>query len=242
MQSLYPTTPSELSDDDLAELYAYPSERPWLRTNFVGTLDGAAQGTDHRAGTISSPADKRLFALLRSLCDVIIAGANTTRVESYQPVTPNEARATVRASRGLAPVPAIAVVSRSLRLDPALVRGGQAPTIVVTTESAPIDVRDEIAAVAPVIVAGERDVDFAVALESLAAMGHRRMLCEGGPTLMRDVVASGHVDDLCLTVTPMLAAGDRLRMTHGSSIEPPRRMRLRHVLEADGDLFLRYTR
>jgi len=242
VQSLYPTTPSELSDDDLAELYAYPSERPWLRTNFVSTLDGAAQGTDHRAGTISSPADQRLFALLRSLCDVIIAGANTARVEGYHPVTPSEARATTRTSRGLAPVPAIAVVSRSLRLDPILVRGGEAPTIVITTESAPSDVRKDIAAVARVVVAGERDVDFAAAREALVAMGHRRMLCEGGPTLMRDVVASGQVDDLCLTVTPLLIAGDRMRMAHGPSIEPAPRMRLRHVLEADGDLFFRYTR
>ncbi len=242
MQSLYPTSPSELSDDDLAELYAYPHERRWVRANFVSTLDGAAQGDDNKSGTLSSRADRRLVGLLRSLCDVIIVGAGTARAEGYQPVQPSEARTAIRTAQGLAPLPPIAIVSRSLELDPQLLAGGRAPTIVLTTQAAPSHLRSRIAEHAPVIVAGELDVDFAVALEVLAGQGYQRMLCEGGPRIMRELVASCCLDELCLTLTPLLTAGDRLRITHGAAIQPARQMQLRHLLEADGMLFARYTK
>ena len=74
--------------------------------------------------------------MLRSLCDLILVGAGTARVEGYQPVQPHEVRAQLRAQLGLAPVPSIAVVSRSLDIDPDLLAGGEAPTLVITTESA----------------------------------------------------------------------------------------------------------
>lgn len=242
MQSLFPTAPNELSYEDLAELYAYPVERPWMRANFVGSLDGAAQGGDNRSATLSSRSDKRVFGLLRSLADVILVGANTARVEGYQPVTASETRTNLRIGLGLAPSPSIAVVSRSLRIDPGLLQGGAAQTLVITTQSAPPDRREEIASVAPVLVAGERDVDLGLARELLVTRGFQRMLCEGGPTLMRDLIAAGATDEICLTLTPLVVAGDRLRMTHGDMLDPPASFTLRHLLEDDSQLFCRYTR
>ena len=241
VQSLFPASPSMLSDDDLAELYAYPVDRRWVRANFVTTLDGAAQGSDGKAGSLSSAADQQVFALLRSLCDVVLVGANTTRVEGYQPVAASEVDTDLRSRLGLAIVPALAVVSRSLDVDPGLLAGGSAPTIVVTTESAPGDLRAHAEETAPVIVAGEHDVDFGLALESLINLGYQRILCEGGPSLMRDLVASGQLDELCLTLTPRVLGGDRLHLTHGNPIEPAVPLRLRHLLESDGELFCRYT-
>lgn len=241
MQSLYPATPNELADSDLAELYAYPSERRWVRANFVTTLDGAAQGPDGKSGSLSSEADQRVFALLRSLCDVVVIGANTARVEGYQPVLTAETATRLRAELGLAAVPTIAVVSRSLRIDPALLRGGDAPTVVITVESAPAETRSEVEALAPVVVAGTEDVDWGMALDQLAGHGHQRVLCEGGPSLMRALVASGHLDELCLTVSPHLTAGDSMHILHGDPVDPAPRLQLRHLLEADGELFCRYT-
>lgn len=242
MQSLFPAPPGELGYDDLVQLYAYPAERPWMRANFVSSLDGAAQGSDHRSGTLSSRPDKQVFGLLRSLADVIVVGANTARTEGYLPVAASETRTALRSRLGLAPLPAIAVVSRSLQIDPDLLAGGEAPTIVISTQEASADSRKQVAALAPVIVAGRRDVDLGVAFEELVSMGFQRMLCEGGPTLMRDLVASGRADEICLTVTPLVLAGDRLRMTQGAVIEPPARFALRHLLEDAGQLFCRYTR
>ncbi|MBA3232518.1 MAG: pyrimidine reductase family protein [Propionibacteriales bacterium] len=241
MQSLYPTSPSELDDGDLAGLYAYPSERRWVRANFVTTLDGAAQGSDDRSGSLSSKADQRVFAILRSLCDVVVVGANTARVEGYLPVLAAETSTQLRNDLGLASVPAIAIVSRSLRIDSTLLQGGDAPTFVITTESAPVELRREVEALVRVIVVGDDGIDWGTALDRLGGHGYQRVLCEGGPSLMRDLVASGQLDELCLTLTPHLTAGDRLRITHGEAVDPVPRLHLRHLLEADGELFCRYT-
>jgi riboflavin biosynthesis pyrimidine reductase len=244
VQSLYPTEPGELSDDDLVELYAYPAEWAWLRANFVATLDGAAQGEDHRSGSISTGSDQKVFALLRTLCDLIIVGAGTTRAEGYQPVRSNEVDGALRSQLGLTPVPALAVVSQSLRIDPVLLAGEEAPTIVVTTQAA-YDVHANELTGIPVIVASTDEdphrVDLGRAVEGLVAAGYQRLLCEGGPTLMRDLVASGRLDELCLTMSSQLVGGDPLRILDGAALDRPVRMQLRHLLAADGDLLCRYT-
>ena len=79
-----------LDDDALAALYGYPhgvaAERPWVRANFVSTLDGAATGPDGRSGSINTGADREVFALLRALADVVVVGAGTARAEGYRRV------------------------------------------------------------------------------------------------------------------------------------------------------------
>jgi riboflavin biosynthesis pyrimidine reductase len=242
VQSLYPTSPSELSYEDLVEIYAYPHDRRWVRANFVSTLDGAAQGSDSKSGTLSSAGDRSVFALLRSLCDVVIVGANTTRVEGYQPIRPSELDVSTRSRLGLAPVPTVAVVSRSLEIDSSLLAGGEAPTFVVTTQAAVAARRRPTPDEDAFIVAGEQSVDFGAALDVLAGRGLQRVLCEGGPGLMRDLVSSGRLDELCLTIRPLIVAGDRYRIARGDPIVPERRMVLRSLLQSDGDLFARYVR
>jgi riboflavin biosynthesis pyrimidine reductase len=238
---LFPATPNDLSYRDLVELYAYPAEGPWVRANFVTSIDGAAQGSDQRSASLSSRADKRVFALLRTLADVILVGASTARAEAYLPVVASELRTSIRRDLGLAPLPSIAVVSRSLHIDPTLLSGGEAPTIVVTTQSAPERRRQEVSELADVIVAGDVDVDLGAAVEALAGRGFPRMLCEGGPTLLGSLVAAGRVDEICLTMTPVVVSGDSLRMAHGAVMDPATPFALRHLLEDDSQLFLRYT-
>ncbi len=242
MQPLYPTTPSRLSNADLAELYAYPAEGSWVRANFVATIDGAVQGPDLRSGSLSPGADQRLFALLRSLCDLVLVGAGTTRAEGYRPVQADEVDGDLRAALGLAPVPTIAVVSRSLALTDDLLRGGAAPTIVITCASAPQPAVVGARRHCQVIVAGDEQVDLGAALERLNAMGFRRVLCEGGPHLMHELVASGLCDELCLTLVPLVESGDRLRLAAGPVLNPPTRMTLWQVLEDEGALYLDYRR
>ena len=124
---------SDLTDEDLARLYAYPPG-PWLRANFVASVDGAANFDGASAG-LSSDADRHVFALLRTLADVIVVGAATVRAERYGPVRPASCGATC--GPGRAPTPPIAVVSARLDLDPASSLISSAPpharTIVITT-------------------------------------------------------------------------------------------------------------
>jgi riboflavin biosynthesis pyrimidine reductase len=241
VQALYPTEPSSLTDEDVAELYGYPAERTWVRANFVSTLDGAVQGVDEKAGSISDSADRRVFALLRSLCDVVVVGAGTARAEGYAPVQPHEVDTELRRRLGLAAVPAIAVVSRSLDVSETLVRGGVAPTLVVTTASAPTARVEEVGESAEVVVAGDETIDADAVVDALSARGLARVLLEGGPQLMRSFVAADRCDELCLTVSALLVGGDRHRLLRGGAVDPPGTLRLRHLLEEDGTLFCRYT-
>ncbi|MFH8470271.1 pyrimidine reductase family protein [Streptomyces sp. NPDC017991] len=252
--------------DELAEAYAYPvgvagssagvagsttgvagsaGPGPWLRANMVSTLDGAAQH-DGRSQPISSAADMRIFGTLRGLADVVIVGAETVRQEGYRPARARADFAARRAAAGQGPAPAIAVVSASLDLDFSLplFASPLLPTLLLTGAAA---APDRIAAAekagARVVIAGDgRGVDPARAVRALADLGLHRLLTEGGPRLLGQLVAAGVLDELCLTVSPMLTVGDAQRIAGGPSVAVPRRFELTSLLEEAGFLFSRYRR
>ncbi|ANN16732.1 hypothetical protein SD37_14405 [Amycolatopsis orientalis] len=244
MRLLWPTTPADpVSDADLERLYGYPEDltRPWVQVNFVSSADGAA-AVDELSEGLSHPADKRVFLLGRLLSDVILVGAGTARAEGYRGARISAERAARRVSLGLSEVPPIAVVTRSGDLDPAgpLFTDTKVPPIVITTEKAPRAALER--AGAEVILAGTDDVDLGTALELLGKRGLYRVDCEGGPTLFGDLIAADLVDQLCLTVAPLLAGAGARRIAHGRPAPEPRRMDLASVLSEDGFTMLRYRR
>ncbi|WP_369249876.1 pyrimidine reductase family protein [Streptomyces sp. R41] len=231
---------------ELAEAYAYPDRRePWLRGNMVSTLDGAAQH-DGRSQPISSATDMRIFGVLRGLADVVIVGAETVRQEGYRPARAREAFAELREAAGQGPAPAIAVVTASLDLDFSLplFTSPLVPTLVLTgAAAAPDRVAAAEKAGAQVVIAGDgMGVDPARAVRALGDLGLTRLLTEGGPRLLGQFVAGGVLDELCLTVSPMLAAGDAQRIAGGPSMAVPARFELVSLLEEAGFLYSRYRR
>jgi riboflavin biosynthesis pyrimidine reductase len=232
--------PPSFEGVDLTETYAYPADRPWLRANMITSLDGAAWWDD-RAGPLGNEADRTLLALLRALADVVIVGAGTVRAEKYGPVRPKPGWESLRAGR--APVPPLAVASRSLSLDfdAPLFTAARESTILITTESAPTSQLSLAEERADVIVAGADSIDFRTAIAELTARGHSRLLCEGGPTLLSEIAAAGLLDELCLTLSPVLLAGDPARILDGKPLPEAEQFGLRHVLREDDHLFLRYV-
>jgi riboflavin biosynthesis pyrimidine reductase len=111
---------------------------------------------------------------------------------------------------------------------------------VVTVAQAPADACARAAQVAEVIVAGEQDVDLGEALGALGRDGAGAVVCEGGPSLNGQLAAAGLLDEVCLTVSPLAAAGDARRILAGATLQPPSRFHLRSLCEEDGFLFLRY--
>ena len=233
---------SDLRESDLAALYAYP-DGPWLRANMVSSADGAAMLGGLTSG-LSSQADRRLFALLRTLADVIVVGAATVRAEKYKPVRQHELWPDLRSGR--TPTPPIAVVTARLDLELSSPVIDMAPpsarTIVITTARAPADRRAALQERADVIVAGQETVDLKAAVAALAERGHRRMLTEGGPRLLAQIAAAGLLDELCLTIGPLLAGPGADRILAGQAFAAAQPLSLAHVLEDDGFLFCRYTR
>lgn len=214
-----------------------------VRAVMVSSADGAAQAGG-RAGGLSGPADERLFAALRGHADVILVGASTVRVEGYGVERLDEPRRAWRQARGLSAAPPIAVVTSSCALDPEspLFDPDGPRTIVITHHHAPATAAAALASRAEVIRVGDDAVDLPAALDALADRGLRRVSCEGGPTLLAEVLATGRLDELDLTVSPVLTGGAAIRILNGELLEPPAPLRLGHVLEEDGFLFLRYLR
>lgn len=235
-----------LDSEGLALAYAYPpltAGQSWVRANFISTLDGAAAGDDGRSGSINTGADREVFGLLRALADVILVGAGTARVEGYR-------RASVRPPwldlrQGRPEHPATAVFSRSGDVPPGLsqARDSSGEVVLVTCQSAgavAIARARKSLGEGQVIIAGDISVDLALTVDSLAARGLPSMLCEGGPHLMRDLTASGRLDELCLTIAPTLVAGDHPRITAGPAVDAELTPSL--LIESQGSLLTRWTR
>ena len=253
MRQVYPGG-SALADAALAALYAYPDPGPpparWVRANMVASLDGAAS-LDGRAGGLSSEADEQVFAMLRALTDVILVGAGTARAEHYGPVRPeSEGLRWAWLRDGRTPSAPIAVVTRALDLDldSALIAGTfpHARTIIITTSSAMPGRRDAAAARnADVIVAGEASVDMKAAVDALAERGLRRVSCEGGPHLLAQLADAGLLDELCLTISPLVTGPGADRIVTGGLPLPgggTQPFTLNHALEAESFLLCRYVR
>lgn len=235
----------ELAAEDLESAYAYPTDRSWLRLVFVASLDGATADGSGRAAGLSSGADQQVFALLRGLSDVILVGAGTARAEQYAPVLPAEVDGAMRSRLGLAPLPPIAVVSTSLDVPASLLAESaddSGRTIVVTTASASTDRRRALADCAEVVVCGDEHVDPVSVREELGSRGLLRVQVEGGPRLSGALAAAGVLDEVCLTVSPQLRAGQSSGFVAGPQLDPPLALQLAHTLVAGDDLLLRYVR
>jgi riboflavin biosynthesis pyrimidine reductase len=220
----------------LREHYAYPEglSAPWVRVNFVSSIDGAVS-VDGTSGGLGSDADKQVFGVLRELADVVLVGAGTVRAEGY--------RGARKDTRGRDTPPPIAVVTGSADLDPGsrLFTDTRVPPIVLTLGSAPQGKLDRlVAAGADVAVLDTLTPDALLA--ELARRGLYRVLCEGGPSLFGALTAADAVDELCLTVAPLLAAGTAGRIAHGPEGSPARPLTLVGVLRAEDTLLLRYRR
>lgn len=226
-----------------------------VRVNFVASIDGRATVSGRSQG-LQTPGDNKIFAALRDLADVVLVGAATAGAESYRPVRPDTRRQEVRRSLGLNEAPAIAVVSTSLALDLTLPLYSDdtalAPTLIVTGSAAPVTRRNDIIdaagtnrALQLIEVPSQADgaVDLAAAIAQLRDMGYRRILCEGGPRLFASAVLARAVDELCITVSPMLVGPQGPTILSGpawpADLLP--QLRLTGLLSEDDALFCRYA-
>jgi riboflavin biosynthesis pyrimidine reductase len=205
----------------------------------VSTLDGSATDGQGRSGGVSGPADRAVFSVLRALCDVVLVGAGTVRAEGYRPPRTDPDLTEHRAQAGQAAAPRLAVVTGTGRLpeDTGLLEPG-AGTLVVVPAAADVGaLRGRLGSEA-VVVAGDGRVDPAAAVDALVARGLSKVLLEGGPTLLGATMAAGRLDELCLTLSPLLVAGEGPRIARGDGARLD--LRPTHLVESEGLLLGRW--
>lgn len=241
MRLLFPAFADEA---DMAEVYAdmpHQDRRPAVRLNMIVSVDGGTSWNGV-SGALGGAADKALFGVLRSLTDIVLVASATMRAEHYGPATLAPEIQEERRRRGQSPVPRIAVVSRTCQFDwssPFFTAATHRP-IVFTVSAASDENRTRAADVAEVVIAGEEDVDLTHAVAELGERGAQSVLAEGGPTLNGQLARAGLLDELCVTISPLLASGDAKRIISGSTLDVLEPLRLRSICEDEGYLFVRY--
>jgi riboflavin-specific deaminase-like protein len=245
----HPENHGDIGDAALSELYRHPLPETgvWLRSNFITSLDGSVSGANGRSGGINSPSDSRLFALHRAHCDVVLVGAGTARVEGYRAVDLDPWQREIRRSEGLSDFPALVIVSRSLAIEPTVGRAHTSeygPVAVLTHERASTERADDLArGGVEVLRIGVADVDLTAAMDVLAGRNLRRVLCEGGPRLHRELLAADLVDSVSLSLAPVMVGGTGSRTTSGALLDPAPSFDLEMALWAeDQTVFTRYLR
>jgi len=213
--------------------------RPWVMFNMVESVDGA---TAVRGGAtaLNDEDDRALFLAMRAVADVVLMGAQTIRSESIGPVRMNEEMSRYRAVAGMAEIPLLVILSRSLNID-SEARVFSDPSnrpMILTGKGADHGRIASLSALADIVELDNLDGKGIVDQLSAAKV----VLCEGGPTVNSVFMADGMVDEIAITVSPMLALGESQRLAHGEPLDPPFDMRLDRALQGDRSLFLRYVR
>lgn len=246
MQQLLPSVRSdhmpgldELRDGRSTRRGGTSGARPWVMANMVMGLDGAFSVEGRSAG-LSSDADRTFFHRLRAVSDVILVGAGTARVENYRrPSNAGDALAW-REAKGLGAAARLAMVSRSgrLPLEMAAMQGpGEVPLLFhpgaasVAYDTTQVEQR----------VCGETEVGLADVLQALHAEGAELVLTEGGPTLLGALHEADLLDEVFITLAPLMVGGRHTGLL-GDATAEPRDYDLHRLLEADGSLFLNYRR
>lgn len=230
-----------MDDEGLAAAYPWP-DGAWLRAMMVTSLDGAAAGSDGLSGSISSEADRRIFAEARRLCDAVLVGAGTIRAERYRPMRAKPEYAGARAADGLQAAPVVAIVTGSADLpwDEPLFAESTLPVLVIAPSSAAADRLEQARAHADLVVLPGDRLDPVAVVAELHRRGLRRIVCEGGPRLLRDVAQAGLIDEADIAVAPMLVGGGQVGT--GAPFAVPVRFDLAHVIVDEGFAFHRYIR
>jgi riboflavin biosynthesis pyrimidine reductase len=228
-----PVSAAELLDD-LCPGDRAPAERPHLALDMIATVDGRG-ALDGRTRGLGNAGDRELFHGLRAQVDAVMAGASTIRDERYGPILKDADLIALRERAGLPAQPLALTVSRSLAFDPNLpLLADPDSHLVVLTPS-----DGEIAPCAAT-VSYLRGTSLTELLASLRRdLGVRSIVCEGGPTLNSQLLAAGLVDELFLSISPLLLGGHApLTIVDG----PPGRTRLELVwlLEQESFMHARY--
>lgn len=237
-----------LDEAGLTDLYAYPDDPRscWVRGNMIASVDGGATA-DGKSGGLGGPGDRAVFAQMRQLADVIVVGAGTVRAENYSGAQFSPAQRQARQRRGQAEVPPIAVLTNSASLDhdAKLFTRTEVPPLILTGSDAVADATNRLGAVAQIVDAsGPRPdrADPAAALAALASRGLVRVLVEGGPGILGLLIEQDLLDELCVTIAPLLVGGaaGRIATGPGQVHTPMRRSQL--LTDDEGYLYARYVR
>jgi riboflavin biosynthesis pyrimidine reductase len=214
-------------------------DRPYTVANMIESVDGRGS-FDGRSSALGDDGDKQVFRALRSVCDVVLAGTGTLATEHYGRLVRDADVQAARERGGLAAQPLLCMVTRSGHIPPGIPLLADPDARMVIYSGAAVDLGDAAASVQVITVDPGR-LSVASALHDLRVRQQARVvLCEGGPTVLGQLIGERAIDELFLTFAGKLAGGEGPAIVSGLTLPDPLAVSLLWLLEQDGSLFLRY--
>jgi riboflavin biosynthesis pyrimidine reductase len=215
------------------------AERPYTVANMIESVDGRGS-FDGRSSALGDAGDKQVFRALRSVCDVVLVGTGTLATEHYGRLVRDADVAAARERLGLPAQPLLCTISRSGDIPPEIPLLADPAASMIIYSGAAVDLGD-VAATVEVVRVDPSRVSVASALNDLRIRRQVRLvLCEGGPTVLGQLIGDRAIDELFLTFAGRLAGGTGPAIVSGLTLPDPLAVSLLWLLEQDGSLFLRY--
>ena len=253
-----PDLPGSALTPRLEELYGGPLgfDEPRVYANFVSSLDGVVAipsvPRSNELISMGSEGDRFVMGLLRALADVVLTGAGTAAAwpraswmpeRAYPPAATDFAELRTRLGKG--PRPEVAILTGRGSIDPghpALAAGA----LVLTSDEGTRHLADRLPAGSELLSLGPKhELDPGAVVDALRERGHGLVLCEAGPHGFGSFAQAGVVDELFLTISPLIAGevADRLALVGGAAFLPDKRVQARvlSVKRHQEHLFLRYA-
>ncbi|MGC3991335.1 MAG: dihydrofolate reductase family protein [Chthoniobacteraceae bacterium] len=223
-----------------------PKDRPYILANFALTADSRISTRSRTPSVFSSPLDKRRLSAIRAVCDAVMAGHGTVKADNMSMGLSDPARRAERVKRGQSELPVRVIFSNSGRIDPALkvFQSQIAPTVIFSTTRMPKKNRQALEKLAEVYCFDDRQVDLPTAMQILRREhAVKSIVCEGGAFLFRSLLEQQLLDELYLTLCPLIFGGtDAPTLTGpaGDFLSQSRTAKLLSMEVNGQECFLRY--
>jgi 5-amino-6-(5-phosphoribosylamino)uracil reductase len=216
--------------------------RPYVLLSAAMSADGYIDDASGERLVLSGAADLDRVDELRAGSDAILVGAQTIRADNPVLAVRSAERRQRRRDRGLPASPRKVTVTGRGALDPQarFFTRADSPPLVYAAAAAAAGLRDRLADAAAVVAApGPAELDLGWIMADLAARGVRRLMVEGGATVLAELLAAGLADEFVLAVAPVFVADPAApRLLAGA--RPEGRMRLADIGRAGDVAVLRY--
>ena len=224
------------------------TQRPYVLLSAAMSVDGCIDDATGTRLILSNDADLDRVDELRAGSDAILVGAATIRRDNPALLVRSKARRSGRVARGLPASPARVTLTASGDLDASarFFTAGEGERLIYVPAGEQDRVRDRIGGVAGAQVIGVGDplgdrVDLTAVLADLAARGVRRLMVEGGGSVLAQFLAEGLADEFDLVVAPLFvgdAAAPRIGGVPAGA--PRRRLHLAEVRVIGDVVLMRY--
>ena len=217
-------------------------------SNFAITADGKVSTRNHTPSGFTSARDKRRLLEIRSLGDAVMVGRGTAQADNMTMTIPADDLRAERLARGQSEHPIRVLVSNSGEIPPTLkvFTNSVGPTLIYTTDAIPFSSRVALESHAQITAFKEKEVPLRSVLDDLRTHHKvKTVICEGGPTLIKSLLADDLLDELYITIAPKIFGGKNAPTLTGHSgtfLPNSRQFRLKSFVVENDEAYCHYIR